>query len=121
MLIPRNLITFLFIAVFSIPSNSQGYDIKLQINGLADTSLILGHYLSKSMYPDDTVRLDNKGAGVLQGHKKLQGGIYIVLLPSSNYFEIIMGDDQNFNIEVDTANFLQTLNIKGSEENQIFL
>jgi thiol-disulfide isomerase/thioredoxin len=32
-----------------------------------------------------------------------------------------MGDDQTFSINVDTTDFLKTLAIKGSEENQIFL
>jgi thiol-disulfide isomerase/thioredoxin len=32
-----------------------------------------------------------------------------------------MGEDQEFTLSVDTANFLHTLAIKGSEENQLFL
>src|SRR4030042_6586557 len=99
----RTFVVFFILTLFSIPSKSQGYDIKIQVNGLSDSTVILGHYLSKSMYPDDTARLDNKGAGVFKSIKKLQGGIYIVLLPNSSYFEIIMGDDQSYSIEADTT------------------
>ena len=99
----------------------QGYDIKVKINGLSDTTVILGHYLSKSMYPDDTVRLDKKGSGTLTGKKKLPLGMYLLLLPNSNYFDIIIGEDQLFSLESDTAQFLETLKFSGSEENQIFL
>lgn len=106
---------------FCLFATGQGYDIKIKINGLAEKQVILGHYLSKSMYPDDTTWLDNKGNGVLAGKKALPGGMYLIYLPNSRYFEIIMGDDQTFSIEVDTTDFLNTLTIKGSEENQLFL
>ena len=32
-----------------------------------------------------------------------------------------MGDDQEFSIEVDTADFIKSMAVKGSEENEIFL
>jgi alkyl hydroperoxide reductase subunit AhpC len=117
----RNMVFFLLLTLFAAPSKSQGYDIKIQVNGLSDSTVILGHYLSKSMYPDDTVKLDKKGAAVFNGNKKLPEGIYIILLPNSSYFEIIMGADQSYSIEVGSSNFLQSLDIKGSDENQIFL
>ncbi|MBN2482124.1 MAG: redoxin domain-containing protein [Bacteroidales bacterium] len=91
------------------------------MNNLKDTTLILGHYLNRSMYPDDTVRVDEKGYGIFKGKQKLPEGLYIIFLPSTNYFEIIMGNDQHFSIQTDTFNFVNTLDIKGSEENQIFL
>lgn len=102
-------------------SFSQGYEIKLKINGLQDTSVILGHYLNKSMYPDDTAKIDKKGFGVFKGKKSLPGGMYIIYLPNTRYFEIIIGDDQVFSFEVDTSDFIKTLTFKGSDENQVFI
>jgi alkyl hydroperoxide reductase subunit AhpC len=111
----------ILLLMLSFQINGQGYDIKLKINGLSDTAVILGHYLNKSMYPDDTIKLDNKGLGAFKGNKPLPEGMYLLYLPSSRYFEIIMGKDQEFSLAVDTADFLHTLTIKGSEENQIFV
>ena len=99
---------------------SQGYEIKIKINNLSDTTVILGHYLNKSMYPDDTLRLDKKGQGVFKGKNKLPGGMYVVFLPSTKFFEILIGDNQKFYIETDTSNFIDNMIIKGSEENIIF-
>lgn len=99
----------------------QGYEIGITVNGLSDQRVILGHYLSKSMYPDDTVRLDSKGSGVFSGPQKLPAGMYLLYLPNSSYFEVILGEDQTFSLTVDTVDFLNTLAIKGSEENQVFL
>lgn len=106
---------------FLITAFPQGYEIKMKINGLQDTTVILGHYLNKSMYPDDTAVLDKTGYGVFQESKPLPEGMYLVYLPNTRYFEMIMGKDQQYTLETDTADFINTLSFKGSEENKIFL
>jgi hypothetical protein len=121
MLTDRRVFILSCLVLFSIFTSGQGYDIKIKINGLTEKQLILGHYLSKSMYPDDTTLLDNKGSGIFAGTRKLPGGMYLIYLPNSRYFEIIIGEDQSFSVEVDTTDFLKTLSIKGSDENQLFL
>lgn len=115
------LFIHLFIVLSLTNGNAQGYKIGVKINGLKDTSLILGHYLNKSMYPDDTTRIDSKGQGVFTGKKALPQGMYLIYLPDSRYFEVIMGKDQDFNLEVDTTNFLSSLSFKGSDENSLFV
>lgn len=123
----KYLIRFCFIALFLVVFDflilvfGQGYEIKVKITGLQDTTIILGHYLNKSMYPDDTARIDKKGYGVFKGEKALPGGMYLIYLPSTRYFEMILGDDQEFFLETDTMDFINTLSYKGSVENQLFL
>jgi thiol-disulfide isomerase/thioredoxin len=107
--------------LLSAISFASGYDIRVKVSGLHDTTLILGHYLNKSMYPDDTIMLNNKGIGQFTGDRHLPEGMYLIYLPSSRYFEIIMGVDQEFSIEVDTVDFIKSMTVKGSEENEIFL
>jgi thiol-disulfide isomerase/thioredoxin len=121
MALMRNFFILLCLTVFSINAIGQGYEIKVKINGLADKQVILGHYLSKSMYPDDTAKLDSKGYGVFKGRKKLPEGMYLIYLPSSRYFDVVIGEDQVFSAETDTLDFVNSLVIKGSEENQVFL
>jgi thiol-disulfide isomerase/thioredoxin len=121
MMILRNSLLIVISFLVTLCTTGQGYEIKIKINGLSEKPVILGHYLSKSMYPDDTVKLDAKGSGVFTGLRKLPEGMYLFYLPNSSYFEVIMGEDQSFSIEVDTVDFLRTLSIKGSEENQVFL
>ncbi len=98
----------------------QGYAIKVKINGLSDTTIILGHYFDKSMYPDDTVWVDNEGTGTFKGQNALPGGMYVIFLPNTKFFEILISDDQDFYIETDTVNFLDNIKIKGSDENSVF-
>ncbi|MBN2275660.1 MAG: DUF5106 domain-containing protein [Bacteroidales bacterium] len=119
----RLLFFSLFLGCFSFYTTTfaQGYEIKVKINGLHDTTIILGHYLNKSMYPDDTAFLDKKGYGIFKGHDPLPGGMYLIYLPNTRYFEMIIGEDQEFALETDTADFVKSLSFKGSEENQVFL
>ena len=116
------IIAFLLVQYgFLIPTLAQGYEIKIKIQGLQDTTVILGHYLNKSMYPDDTTKIDKKGYGVFTGNRPLPGGMYLIYLPNTRYFEMIMGDDQEFSLETDTFDFIKSLSYKGSEENKVFL
>jgi thiol-disulfide isomerase/thioredoxin len=117
----RTLFSLFCLILISFEIQAQGYEIKVKISNLPSKQVILGHYLSKTMYPDDTVKLDQKGYGVFTGKKKLPVGMYLVYLPSASYFDLVIGEDQQFSLESDTADFLHTLSFKGSDENQIFL
>jgi thiol-disulfide isomerase/thioredoxin len=121
MICKRNNLLLLLLFFLTSSAFATGYDIRIKVNGLHDTTVILGHYLNKSMYPDDTIRLNSKGMGQFTSPRSLPEGMYLVYLPNTRYFELIMGKDQDFSVEVDTANFIQSMVIKGSEENQVFL
>ena len=115
-----------FFVLFCLTAGSlltvgQGYEIKVKISNLADKQIILGHYLSKSMFPDDTTKLDSKGNGVFSGKKMLPGGMYLIYLPNGRYFDVAIGEDQVFTLETDTVDLINSLVVKGSEENQLFL
>ncbi len=118
--LPFKSITLVFVILFSHVVFSQGYDIKIRMKGLNDTTLLLGHYLNKSMYPDDTIMLDNNGYGIFKGKNMLPGGMYVVYLPSTKFFQILLDKDQQFSIEADTADFANSVKIKGSEDNSVF-
>ena len=113
---------FCFVLAFLLNLNAfpQGYNIKIRINGLSDTLAILGHYVNKSMYPDDTAWLDMNGYGVFKKDKKLPGGMYVIYLPSTKFFQILIDEDQQFVLDTDTADFVNSLKVKGSDDNAIF-
>ncbi len=114
------LISSFFIFLIYIPSSAGGYNIKITINGIQDTSIILGHYFNKSMYPDDTAFVDMKGQAVFKGNESLIQGMYLLYLPDGRYFDLMMGKSQNFAIETDTVNFVTHTKISNSPDNEIF-
>jgi thiol-disulfide isomerase/thioredoxin len=113
------LLTLSFI-LYLIPLWSRGYKIQIQIKGVADTSVILAHYSNKSIYPDDTVRVDSKGKGAFLNKKNLPQGMYVLYLPDGKYFDLMMGEDQTFDLYTDTADFIKNTRIEGSVDNTIF-
>jgi hypothetical protein len=115
------VLTFIIvITACLVRMNAQGYEIKIKIPALKDSSVLLGYHLANSLYPIDTVKLDKKGMGVFKGKKALPGGMYIVFLPTKKYFDILLGDNQIFSITADTMNFLKTVKFTGSPDNQLF-
>lgn len=113
------LLAFLFCSAGIL--QASGYKIKVKINNLANEDVILAHYMGENIYPDDTTTLNSNGVGVFKSSGPLTGGMYLVYLPNKKYFDILVGDDQKFTIENDTANFLDNMEVSGSKINEGFL
>ena len=96
------------------------HDIKVKINGLKDTVCYLANYYLEKPYIIDTTKINSKGCGEFKGEKELEGGVYLIILPSKKYFDIIIDKDQFFSIENDTVNFAENIKIKGSQDNILF-
>lgn len=104
-------------------SLAQGYEIKIKIPVLKDSTILFGHHFAndKLFYPDDTVRLDKKGFGVFKKNKVLPGGMYWIYLPNKKYFDILLSDNQVFTIEVtDTSDMMKGIKFINSNENKLF-
>jgi hypothetical protein len=104
---------------FSLCAKAGGYEIKLHINGLKDTVCYLGNHFGDKQYIRDTARVDKDGWTVFKGKDSLAGGIYLIVMPSKTYFEILV-DEQKFTIETDTADFVNNFKVTGSLENKLF-
>lgn len=99
---------------------SQTYKIDVKISDQANKEIYLGHYYGDKTYVKDTIKLDDKGYGTFTGDTLLDQGVYIVVLPSKNYFDVLVGADQEFSVETTSDNLIKNLSIKGSEENATF-
>ncbi len=113
------LLLFAFTAVgyTARNANSEGYKIKVRIPNLANKEIILGHHFADKLYPDDTLKLDNNGFGILNGNVKYPEGIYFFMTPSRNMFDFFLTDNQRFSLETDTLHLIEELKFEGSPEN----
>ncbi len=99
----------------------KAYSIKIKLNGLRDTSCYLAYHFGDKQYLKDTAKVDAKGNMVFDGKDKLQGGIYLIVLPNKTNFEILVVDDQqNFSMESDTTKIAENMKVTGSKENELF-
>lgn len=99
---------------------SQSYKIDVKISGLNDAEVYLGYYYGGKTYVKDTIRLSKNGKGAFTGDSLLDQGIYIVVLPTKNYFDVLISDNQKFSLETSTEDLMRNLKFKDSEENTAF-
>lgn len=97
------------------------FEIKVHVKDFPGDSLVLAYKLGAKNYVKDTVPCV-AGKAVFKGDEELPGGIYMVLMPPENkYFELLMNPGEQF-LSVETAgpNFVETMKIKGSKDNELF-
>jgi len=99
---------------------AQGHHITVKIKGLQDTTVILGYHFGDKLSVQDTLLLNSKGVGVLKGKEPLPGGMYLLFLPSRQYFDVLIADDQKFSIENSTEDFIENMKVTGSEDNTLY-
>ena len=117
-----SFLTLLFLIPIQDIQAQKDYKLAFNVKGLSDTIVYLANYYGKKQYYADTADVDSKGNFVFEGKELYEGGIYLVVMPDrSGYFEMIVsGTETNFTMECDKGNFIQTMKIKGSPENQAF-
>lgn len=120
--------TYKLLAIFALlfvgyNGFSQGHKIQVQLDGLSDTTIMLGYHLGEQKYVIDSAELDSKGHAIFQGDEKLDKGIYLIVLPveNSQYFEILIDDDQEFKVSTSMENYLEFMKVKGSKANSDFI
>jgi peroxiredoxin len=90
-----------------------------------DTVYLADHNIG-GKYLRDTAVIDKNGVANFIGTKKLQRGMYLFVLPKKrDYFEFIIDDDLDFQIDIDTAwstrDYYKSMTITGSVENAAFV
>jgi thiol-disulfide isomerase/thioredoxin len=101
------------------PSKTSSFTIKGKIEGLRDTALYLGNYYGKSLYYNDTCRVDANGNFEFKGKKADEIGKYAIIMPGPKYFDIIV-DQENIVINASSDNDINKVVVKESESNKLF-
>lgn len=120
------MIKYIFLSIGLLAAQlgfSQKYDIKVKLNGLScDDVLLLANHFGEKQYLRDTAECEN-GIFHFRGDKRLESGVYLVVLPEKNYFEILVSaneDQTKYYFEADTSLKQEKMITKGSEENTQF-
>ena len=108
------------VILFSTSVYAQGYRIEVEFKNLSNDTIILGEYFTTRMIPKDTIVLDNKGNGVFEGENAFTGGLYLLYVDPSHYFDLLLGDDQQLTIRADTSDLLHGIEFRESEDNLVF-
>jgi thiol-disulfide isomerase/thioredoxin len=105
-----------------LSQKSNGYEIKIQINGFKQKEIYMAYHLGEKQYIKDTIKQQADGSFLFKGDSPLESGIYLVVLPpDNNYFQLIIEkDDQYFSVSTDAADPSKNIQTKGSIENKLF-
>jgi thiol-disulfide isomerase/thioredoxin len=118
-----NLLLLLF-ALFSVASTAQDtYKIAIEIEGYEQPILSLANNVLDKQYIVDTAVVNEAGQYVFESDTNaLPRGIYLVVLsPDNNYFQLMIGDDDDQEFTLSTKlESLKKVEVKGSKENELF-
>ncbi len=100
--------------------------IKLKLKETRDTTIYLANYYGNKILKVDSIRINHDGTGVLRRNESQKEGLYLFYLNEKNYFEFLIGKNQQFSIEADFANSAQNKYVGADEtvafhEYQLFL
>ena len=101
-----------------LQKKNLGYKITGTITGLQDSTVMLAYYFGGKQYATDTANVVN-GKFSFEGDKKLKGGMYLVVLSESRYFDIIISE-QNFSFTTKLDDLVGAMSFKNSKENPVF-
>ncbi|MFI5149410.1 MAG: thioredoxin-like domain-containing protein [Bacteroidia bacterium] len=97
------------------------YEIKVKVKELKDSTCNLANYYGDKQYIIDTAKADKNGVLVFDGKKKLDPGMYMVVMSKKKLFDLlVMENDQHFMLETDTADYNGHMKVTGSAENKLF-
>ena len=117
----KSVIVFsLLVSSIGLVQAKGGYNIKVKVAGVQDTNCFLAYYYGDKQYIKDTVDVNSKGEFTFKGEDTLGGGIYLIVMPDKQYFEVIVNQNSSFSIETDTSDFTGKMKVKGSQENSLF-
>lgn len=105
----------------SMAQNSSAYKITVKNNGWKDTICFMGYYYGKFQYSKDTAQFDSKGVAVFENKTAaLDRGVYFIVFPDRKHFDFVINTEQIITFEVDTTDFVSSMKVTGSKENQWF-
>ena len=97
----------------------EGYKITVNAQNIPDTVFLAFHMGSKQYYKDTVLSKNNKA--VFEGDETLPGGIYLIVFPPDNrYVEVLVTNDQFFDVTLDMNDLVGKLEIDGSRDNDLF-
>lgn len=105
----------------SLQALSQDYELKFTIEGLPDSTFLLGHFFGESTYVKDTARANAKGEFTFQGNERLEKGMYFLVLNKVRLFDFIIGEDQQFEMSTKHPDYILDMKVSGDVDNQLFL
>ena len=101
--------------------NAQSYKVTLQAPQYKSGIAYLTYHMGKNLNIEDSAAVSNSGIAIFQAKRKLQPGIYAMVLPGkSKLVDFFVDKEQVISVKIDTTDLLNKTVITGSKENILF-
>ena len=97
-----------------------GYKIDVDAPQLKNEMVYLGMYFYGKLYSKDTVQLNDKGQGSFIKDKPLHEGMYTIYFMNSKVVDMLVSDEQDFKVKIDTTDLVNKVFVTGSEQSEGF-
>ena len=115
-------LAFVLLFVSVAASGQTGYNIDFKVKGLKDTVVYLCYYYGEGTFRKDTARADGQGHFTYEGKKRLDRGVYFLVINNTKLFEpgFLVDEKQQLSFETSTVEYVRNMKVKGDEDNTIF-
>ncbi|MEJ0032285.1 MAG: redoxin domain-containing protein [Bacteroidota bacterium] len=112
---------FLLLLLISAATYGQsGYKMDFKVKGLKDTTVLLAYHNGEQNYLKDTAKVDSRGNFSFEDPKSLAQGAFMLVIGKNTLFEFVLGADQRFSMESDTADLIGHMVVNGDEDNKLY-
>lgn len=121
----KNLWILLFLLPFGFFTSSadtiDGHNISIKLENFTEKEIYLAYHYGDKQYIRDTVTINDQGWFVFKGEDKLEGGVYLVVMPpNNNFIQILIDQNQNFAVVANAEDPVNSIRIDGSSDNELF-
>ncbi|MDA3880486.1 MAG: DUF5106 domain-containing protein [Prolixibacteraceae bacterium] len=113
------LISIILVFTLSILKGNAS-TIELRWKGMNDSTIYLAHYFDTNIYVNDTITLNSRGEGVFKSDSLYDEGLYLIYQSANNYFDFLIGENQNIKIEATYPVSIVEIHIEGAEVSSKF-
>ncbi len=98
--------------------HSQSYKVTLQASQYKSGIAYLTYHMGKNLNVEDSAAVNSNGVAIFSGEKKLQPGIYAMVLPGkTKTVDFLVDKQQVISIKIDTTDLVNKTVVTGSPAN----
>lgn len=111
---------FVFVGMCNMQA-SKGYQIDLNVNGIPSGQIfLLASYSGTRSFVCDTAIINEKGVAIFEGKRKLPEGLYAIIFPDHQNFDILISEVQIFSVYTKMTNPALNSIITGAPESETY-
>lgn len=116
----KRMLTLLALLSTATAFAQESVNIKIHVRGLEAETAYLGFYYSGKTLIQDSAEVVN-GTFTFESDTLFPQGMYLVVLPPTmEYFDLFLDEDQTFRMQTDMEDLTGSLEVNGSQVNEIF-